>query len=806
MAEDGNVVKMGQSGKILASVLTRSWAIPDGMKFEIVHEEGCRGRVYDSELVMSVVEAVSPRTVTELEVCVGTVMKTVGCGKGCGINKTTSAGVLFRHSQNSEYSPPTNGSTQSTGSTRGSPLASEISSWGNSTILDRLPSSERALYKGYKQDRSSDESYVPPATINRELSMDLGGGTNTEGNGIGNSKHAVTEREVTFPKKETTILRRMRWDVPTKRDSIAGTPVETLTTQESTVPYGGSSIDQALLEAVRDIENGDTVTPVCDRMVDDEEEEDVEVVVESTLSDHDKILRLEKRVCDMGDEYDDLRDQFEVLISDIKEGKIGCTKCKVDVKGKGKATDVAVANSTVTETLPPAIPRTRQVPKGQTSTTVPKGQTSTNERKGADVPTYKKESASFAGEKESWAKVSAPKDNQGFTKVIGRAERKTVTKKMTVKPVATERERHLKIRFVGARGMVHMLPLGVIMEIIRVKLNNTLKDLNIDAYFAKSGKNKWGDIEMTLARTKAEDLINAGNAMKEALIQLGLKEFSFVRDVKKVKLYVAMVPLTKRGAREWEVNDWNTADAFDDMAADIESSNQGVYVSARPSWVGKLGILKERKHKSAGLTILCEETAELKRMMAGNEPRMLVGGRKRFCRIWRESSDTIICDRCLTVGHSLPECKATPECRWCGKGHLSTDHKCPIVGCAAPKGVACMHCRKWCKLCETGNHYSGFRECTVLRGRGASQRKYGMATPIDADNTSAEGVSDRSRNRFRQTNQRVRHTPVDEQVRNNEARGNRTSRLTRVAKGRSSSVPSGSRIVREEGEVTLSQW
>jgi len=189
------------------------------------------------------------------------------------------------------------------------------------------------------------------------------------------------------------------------------------------------------------------------------------------------------------------------------------------------------------------------------------------------------------------------------------------------------------------------------------------------------------------------------------------------------------------------VNDWNTADAFDEMAADIESSNPGVYVSARPSWVGKLGILKERKHMSAGLTILCEETAELKRMMAGNEPRMLVGGRKRFCRIWRESSDTIICDRCLTVRHSLPECKATPECRWCGKGHLSTDHKCPMVGCAAPKGVACMHCRKWCKLCETGNHYSGFRECTVLRGRGASQRKYGRATPIDADNTSAKGLA-----------------------------------------------------------------
>jgi len=57
---------------------------------------------------------------------------------------------------------------------------------------------------------------------------------------------------------------------------------------------------------------------------------------------------------------------------------------------------------------------------------------------------------------------------------------------------------------------------------------------------------------MTLARTRAEDLKNAGGAMREAPTDLGLKDFAFVRDGKKIKVYLAMVPLSKRGyGRIW---------------------------------------------------------------------------------------------------------------------------------------------------------------------------------------------------------------------------------------------------------------
>jgi len=45
----------------------------------------------------------------------------------------------------------------------------------------------------------------------------------------------------------------------------------------------------------------------------------------------------------MRDENNEITDGFEVLISDMKESKIGCTRCKVDVNGKCRAPIPVVA-------------------------------------------------------------------------------------------------------------------------------------------------------------------------------------------------------------------------------------------------------------------------------------------------------------------------------------------------------------------------------------------------------------------------------------------------------------------------------
>jgi len=274
--------------------------------------------------------------------------------------------------------------------------------------------------------------------------------------------------------------------------------------------------------------------------------------------------------------------------------------------------------------------------------------------------------------------------------------------------------------------------------------------------------------------------------MTQALREMGLDEFEFVRDTKKVNLYVTMVPLMKDGyGREWKIEGWQEDNSFDRMIADIEGSNPGIHIEVRPSWVVKLNIMKERKQTMAGMILLCEENEYLKGILKKNKPKVLVAGRKRFCRVGREKTDTSIWDRYCTVGHRLPECKSKPVCRWCIKDHLLTEHKCPIVDSPAPKGVACMHCRRMSNMCKSDTHYTCFQECTVLRNR-STPPNYGKATPMESDNMSANGVNDRSWNRFRITNSAARKTPVDEQLRNNFQKGDRTM-IPR--KERSSSVP-----------------
>jgi len=554
------------SRRMLVTVLTTSWAMPNGMPIKLRHVRGCRNS-NNEEIILRVVERARPATVTEYEMSLKSVLLTLGC-TNCGVDKTTSAGVLFRHSKNSEYEPPTQESVSS--GTGRSPNGSQVSSWGNSTILDRLPSLERALYKGYKDDRSSDGDYLPKNVGDVAMTMD--GNRNTEGSGFGDSKYAV--KEVTATLLSVANGRRVQ-----TVDSAEDTPIEE--TQEplpSTVPHGGSSINDALLEAIGEIESGQIV-PEIEAMEEDEDE----FTVESTLSDHDKILRLERMMCEMMQEKEELSDRFKILVSDIKEGKIACRNCTVD--RKGKAPD---KNTIIVPVIPIPMGPKRKTPVVEKRKTFPVE----IEKDSSEVPEYKKEQGGFAG--GSWSTVTRKGNTSGTNVKVGKAERKAVTKKAIVKKevFGTERERHLKIRFVGKRSMVHELLLGITAEVVRVKLNTTLKGLNVNAYYAKARRNKWGDIEMTLARTKAADLITAGKAMEDAVKKLGIKDFSFVLDTKKVKVYLAMIPLEKSERRSWDVEDWQGENAFDMLAAGIEKSNPGIYIAARRSWVGKLEIRK----------------------------------------------------------------------------------------------------------------------------------------------------------------------------------------------------------------------
>jgi len=59
----------------------------------------------------------------------------------------------------------------------------------------------------------------------------------------------------------------------------------------STIPYGGSSINNALIEAIGEMESGQLVPAVTEDKMNEEED-----IVESILSDHNRKVALEEMV------------------------------------------------------------------------------------------------------------------------------------------------------------------------------------------------------------------------------------------------------------------------------------------------------------------------------------------------------------------------------------------------------------------------------------------------------------------------------------------------------------------------------
>jgi len=336
----------------------------------------------------------------------------------------------------------------------------------------------------------------------------------------------------------------------------------------------------------------------------------------------------------------------------------------------------------------------------------------------------------------------------GYNVVKGR---KRFARRMAVTPDPITsipvRARHLTIKFERKRDERFVLPVDVTVNNIRDTLNKALFALNCGAYFSMAGLGKWGDVLLTLAATEADAMVGYYPALREALGSLGLHHFTFARDTEKVKVFVGMVPLSRFGGG-WQPAEWEGRTAFDHLAADIEQSNPGVVVAARPSWAGRLHKLKERRANHAGLILVLEMAPEVRTLMGATQPRIVVAGRPRVCRVWREDNPTVVCARCQTVGHHSGECKNKPVCAFCHKEHTTASHTCPVLSCRKV-GTACTHVQRVCLLCNSGDHFTGHRDCAALRGASSSPPKLGPATPVVADHTSVTGVSDGSRGRLR---------------------------------------------------------
>ena len=187
-------------------------------------------------------------------------------------------------------------------------------------------------------------------------------------------------------------------------------------------------------------------------------------------------------------------------------------------------------------------------------------------------------------------------------------------------------------------------------------------------------------------------------------------------------------------------------ESYETLAADIENSNPGVYIAAKPIWAGRLHKLKERRVNNAGLILVVERTNEINNMLRSNNPRMVVMGRHRMCRLWREDHPAAVCRKCQQIGHSQEECRNEAVCSFCRKNHETRNHVCPVTTCKK-KGMVCEHVSRMCFSCNEEGHWTGDKNCPAIKEDTNTQSSIG-ATPIRGDNTSITGVTDNSKNRI----------------------------------------------------------
>jgi len=573
--------------KMLTRMLVTSYKLPCGLTFQFAHTDGCRSEGRD-ESWNGFIKNSDRRTVSELNAVVRGLMNTSGCD-GCSMVKDTTMGILFDHSKDSEYVPSAH-SAQSDYISVMSP-SSTAASWPTSVGQGSIPESERALYgKKFKLDRSSDSDYTPPPSKKTvralgskvDVPMTLKNGKDTEDSGVGNSRWAV------IPETQETLPETVRY------------------TQSR-------SQTKAMLEELVKIHTPEAVPAVV---------EDTPMTENDGGSMENRMDRVEKRSLDLQNEVDELKDkvldlEIELRMKNKPEPKrVSATVPAIPLpwkdKGKQKAkirtADKEKAVEQPTTTIPQMVP------------TYENGMT------------YSKVAADETGTKE-------------FSIVRGRkrfGEKKPAT---VVVPTETkEQERHLKIRFNTPKSMVTKLPVGINLETIRNGLNECLWNLNErKAYFSVAKLNRFGDVLLALRDTKVEDIHYYLTALGEELGNMGLKNIRFERDAEKIKIFVGMVPLARPGKGTWSPSDWDDVNAFRSMANDIELSNMGVTLAAKPSWVGKLEKFHKRKQSTAGILLVVEMNPEVKAMMAKETPRMIVSGKPRICRPWRERRTTAYC-------------------------------------------------------------------------------------------------------------------------------------------------------------------
>ena len=175
-------------------------------------------------------------------------------------------------------------------------------------------------------------------------------------------------------------------------------------------------------------------------------------------------------------------------------------------------------------------------------------------------------------------------------------------------PGLTELERRVIVCFVK-RGTKARMPRVIKTEMVKNALNSVLAAGGIARFGSCEKHLTSGDLLLSLVQLAAVSFSGMVPSMQRALMKLGINEFAFNKDRKRIKIIISKLPFSSLGHGSiWKPEDWQGDTAFDDLIRDLEITNPGFNVVGRPHWIGSLTGHKAHRHMQGSVVFTVELT------------------------------------------------------------------------------------------------------------------------------------------------------------------------------------------------------
>jgi len=155
-----------------------------------------------------------------------------------------------------------------------------------------------------------------------------------------------------------------------------------------------------------------------------------------------------------------------------------------------------------------------------------------------------------------------------------------------------------------------------------------------------------------------------------------------------------------------------TAGGLEKLRPELQAQNEGVVLPLTINWIGGPKDVQKKKaegKKASSVVFAVKGSKMAEKVLKGG---LRVAGVKYDVEKFMNAGPDSFCGVSSRWGHVEAKCGSLkmPACMLCAGRHLTTDHKCNVVGCKANAGQNCTHNVDKCVNCK-GNHIAKANCC-----------------------------------------------------------------------------------------------